>query len=69
MAAPTPCSIRAVLRIGTAEIYRQVEKVEDVLESVAIGQDWHGDGARGAVRAPCAMACNWTTPCANAFAR
>jgi acetoacetyl-CoA synthetase len=31
------------VRIGTAEIYRQVEKVEDVLESVAIGQDWHGD--------------------------
>ncbi|WDY60421.1 acetoacetate--CoA ligase [Pseudomonas sp. PSKL.D1] len=31
------------VRIGTAEIYRQVEKVEQVLESVAIGQDWHGD--------------------------
>ncbi|WP_054884560.1 acetoacetate--CoA ligase [Pseudomonas sp. NBRC 111130] len=31
------------VRIGTAEIYRQVEKVEEVLESVAIGQDWHGD--------------------------
>jgi acetoacetyl-CoA synthetase len=28
------------VRIGTAEIYRQVEKLEDVLESVAIGQDW-----------------------------
>jgi len=31
------------VRIGTAEIYRQVEKVEEVLESVAIGQDWQGD--------------------------
>ncbi|MBI6954063.1 acetoacetate--CoA ligase [Pseudomonas sp. CCOS 191] len=31
------------VRIGTAEIYRQVEKVGEVLESVAIGQDWHGD--------------------------
>jgi acetoacetyl-CoA synthetase len=28
------------VRIGTAEIYRQVEKVEDVIESVVIGQDW-----------------------------
>lgn len=31
------------VRIGTAEIYRQVEKVEQVVESVAIGQDWQGD--------------------------
>lgn len=31
------------VRIGTAEIYRQVEKVEQVLESIAIGQDWQGD--------------------------
>lgn len=31
------------VRIGTAEIYRQVEKVEQVLESIAIGQDWEGD--------------------------
>lgn len=31
------------VRIGTAEIYRQVEKVEEVLESVAIGQQWEGD--------------------------
>ncbi|WP_049315693.1 AMP-binding enzyme, partial [Pseudomonas aeruginosa] len=31
------------VRIGTAEIYRQVEKVEEVLESIAIGQDWQGD--------------------------
>lgn len=31
------------VRIGTAEIYRQVETVEQVLESVAIGQQWQGD--------------------------
>ncbi|MCG8294765.1 acetoacetate--CoA ligase [Pseudomonas entomophila] len=31
------------VRIGTAEIYRQVEKVEEVVESVAIGQDWGND--------------------------
>jgi acetoacetyl-CoA synthetase len=31
------------VRIGTAEIYRQVEKLEEVLESVAIGQDWDND--------------------------
>ncbi|MDP0562269.1 MAG: acetoacetate--CoA ligase [Candidatus Endonucleobacter sp. (ex Gigantidas childressi)] len=31
------------VRIGTAEIYRQVEKVEEVLESVTIGQEWQDD--------------------------
>ncbi|OWK44805.1 Acetyl-coenzyme A synthetase [Pseudomonas oleovorans subsp. oleovorans] len=31
------------VRIGTAEIYRQVEKVPQVLESIVIGQDWQGD--------------------------
>ena len=31
------------VRIGTAEIYRQVETLEEVVESVAIGQDWEGD--------------------------
>ena len=31
------------VRIGTAEIYRQVEKVEAVLESIAIGQEWEDD--------------------------
>jgi acetoacetyl-CoA synthetase len=31
------------VRIGTAEIYRQVEKIEAVLECVAVGQDWQGD--------------------------
>jgi acetoacetyl-CoA synthetase len=31
------------VRIGTAEIYRQVEKLDEVLESVVIGQDWPPD--------------------------
>ena len=31
------------VRIGTAEIYRQVEKLDEVVESLAIGQDWQGD--------------------------
>jgi acetoacetyl-CoA synthetase len=31
------------VRIGTAEIYRQVEQLEEVLESLVIGQDWQGD--------------------------
>ena len=31
------------VRIGTAEIYRQVEKLEYVLESIAVGQDWQDD--------------------------
>jgi acetoacetyl-CoA synthetase len=31
------------VRIGTAEIYRQVEKLEDIIESVVIGQDWPPD--------------------------
>ncbi|WP_194755905.1 acetoacetate--CoA ligase [Aliidiomarina indica] len=31
------------VRIGTAEIYRQVEKVDAVLESIAIGQRWQDD--------------------------
>ena len=31
------------VRIGTAEIYRQVEQLPEVLESVAVGQAWQGD--------------------------
>ena len=31
------------VRIGTAEIYRQVEKLDEVLESLCVGQDWAGD--------------------------
>ncbi len=31
------------VRIGTAEIYRQVEHLPDILEAVCIGQEWDGD--------------------------
>jgi acetoacetyl-CoA synthetase len=31
------------VRIGTAEIYRQIEKIEEVAESIAISQQWQGD--------------------------
>ena len=31
------------VRIGTAEIYRQVEQLPEVLESLAVGQQWDGD--------------------------
>jgi len=31
------------VRIGTAEIYRQVEQLPEVLESIAVGQDWDND--------------------------
>jgi len=30
------------VRIGTAEIYRQVERLDEVVESVAVGQEWRG---------------------------
>ena len=31
------------VRIGTAEIYAQVEQIPDVIEALAIGQDWDSD--------------------------
>jgi acetoacetyl-CoA synthetase len=31
------------VRIGTAEIYRQVEAIDEVVEAICIGQDWDGD--------------------------
>lgn len=31
------------VRIGTAEIYRQVEQIHEVVESIAVGQDWDHD--------------------------
>jgi acetoacetyl-CoA synthetase len=33
----------AGVRIGTAEIYRQVEQFDDVAEAIAVGQDWDDD--------------------------
>jgi acetoacetyl-CoA synthetase len=31
------------VRIGTAEIYRQVEQIDEVLEAICVGQRWDGD--------------------------
>ena len=31
------------VRIGTAEIYRQVEKIDEIIESLVIGQNWKND--------------------------
>jgi len=31
------------VRIGTAEIYRQVEQMEEIEDSVVIGQNWKND--------------------------
>ena len=31
------------VRIGTAEIYRQVESLDEVVESIAVGQRWEDD--------------------------
>jgi acetoacetyl-CoA synthetase len=31
------------VRIGTAEIYRQVEQFPEVMEGIAVGQDWQND--------------------------
>ena len=31
------------VRIGTAEIYREVEKLTEIVESIAVGQRWEGD--------------------------
>lgn len=31
------------VRIGTAEIYRQVEQLPEVVESLVVGQEWGGD--------------------------
>ena len=31
------------VRIGTAEIYREVEKLDEILEAIAVGQDFEGD--------------------------
>ena len=31
------------VRIGTAEIYRQAESLDEVVESICVGQDWDDD--------------------------
>ena len=61
------------VRIGTAEIYRQVEQLPEVVESLVIGQDWPpGRGrrrARGTVREAARTASGSTTRWSSAFAR
>ena len=48
------------VRIGTAEIYRQVEQLDEVVESVAVGQRLGGRRARGALRGAAGGARAWT---------
>ncbi len=31
------------VRIGTAEIYRIIERIEEIEDSVVVGQEWQGD--------------------------
>ena len=31
------------VRIGTADIYRQVEKLDEIMESIVVGQNWNND--------------------------
>ncbi|PTX52683.1 acetoacetyl-CoA synthetase [Gemmobacter caeni] len=31
------------VRIGTAEIYNQIERLDEILDSICIGQEWDGD--------------------------
>ncbi len=33
----------AGIRIGTAEIYRQLESIAEIIDSVVVGQNWQGD--------------------------
>ena len=37
------CSIPGGVRIGTAEIYRQVEQLDEIVESLVVGQQWEHD--------------------------
>ncbi|MEM7675011.1 MAG: acetoacetate--CoA ligase [Myxococcota bacterium] len=42
------------VRIGTAEIYRQVETMPEVADSIVVGQNWEGD-VRVVLLAPCPL--------------
>ena len=53
------------VRIGTAEIYAQVEQIPEVLEAIAIGQDWDNDVRVVAVRAAEGGRRRSTTRCAT----
>jgi acyl-coenzyme A synthetase/AMP-(fatty) acid ligase len=54
------------VRIGTAEIYRQVEKLEGIVESIVIGQDWDDDVRVERLRRSMR---NWPRQCESRFAR
>ena len=56
------------VRIGTAEIYRQVEGLDEVLESICVGQDWDDD-VRVVLFVSCGKGCNWMRICRIGFAR
>ena len=51
------------VRIGTAELYRQVEAIEEVVDSVAIGQQWK------TTRASCCSSCCAQAPCSTTRSR
>ena len=42
-AVQMPPSIPGGVRIGTAEIYRQVELFDEIQEAIVIGQEWDAD--------------------------
>ena len=52
------------VRIGTAELYRQVEQLEEVKESIVIGQAWDGD-VRVVLFVVLERGSPWTMPCAR----
>ena len=50
------------VRIGTAEIYRQLERMEEIADSVVVEQEWQGRYANRAVRATTGGRHSSTTP-------
>ena len=57
------------VRIGTAEIYRQVEQLPEVVESLAVGQQLGRRRAHRPVRPARGRASRSTTSCASAIAQ
>ena len=52
------------VRIGTAEIYRQVERIDEVIDAVCVGQDWDGD-TRVVLFVVLRAGAEWSTALAN----
>jgi acetoacetyl-CoA synthetase len=52
------------VRIGTAEIYRQVEQLEEIADSLVVGQDWKND-VRVILFVQMAEGCNLTDDLRN----